>query len=47
MTQKVELANGQSYEGIGLAPDVEMKNTQEEINAGVDRVLQYAIEELK
>jgi len=24
-----------------------MKNTQEEINAGVDRVLQYAIEELK
>ena len=47
VTQKVELANGQSYEGIGLAPDVEMKNTQEEINAGVDRVLQFAIEELK
>ncbi|MBK8831507.1 MAG: hypothetical protein IPN60_11755 [Saprospiraceae bacterium] len=47
VTQKVELSNGQSYEGIGLAPDVEMKNTQEEINAGVDRVLQFAIEELK
>ena len=47
VTQKVELSNGQSYEGIGLAPDVEMKNTQEEINAGLDKVLQFAIEELK
>ena len=47
VTQKVEYADGQSYEGIGLAPDVEVKNTQEEINAGIDRVLQYAIDQLK
>ena len=47
VTQKVELADGKSYEGIGIAPDVEVKNTIDEINAGVDGVLQYAIEELK
>jgi carboxyl-terminal processing protease len=41
------LANGQSYEGIGLAPEVAIKNTVEEINVGIDRVLQYAVDELK
>ncbi len=47
VTQKVELSDGLSYEGIGISPDVEMKNTPEEINVGVDRVLEYAIEDLK
>ena len=47
VTQKVELPDGKSYEGIGLAPDVYLKNTLQEINAGVDRQLEYAVGELK
>ncbi|MDZ4747607.1 MAG: hypothetical protein SH808_03920 [Saprospiraceae bacterium] len=47
VTQKVELADGLSYEGIGLTTDVEIENTMEEINAGVCKVLQYAIDQLK
>jgi carboxyl-terminal processing protease len=45
--QKVEMFDGQSYEGIGLAPDVNLKNLTSEINQGIDKTLQYAIDELK
>ncbi|WP_026969504.1 S41 family peptidase [Algoriphagus terrigena] len=44
--QKVELFDGQTYEGIGLAPDSYSKNTLPEINAGIDMTLQRAIEAL-
>lgn len=46
-TQKVQFEDGQSYEGIGIAPDVFLKNTTEEINAGNDKVLTYAVDQLK
>jgi carboxyl-terminal processing protease len=45
--QKVELFDGLSYEGKGLAPDVYIKNLTSEINQGIDKTLQYAIDELK
>lgn len=45
--QKVELFDGLSYEGIGLAPDVHIKNSTSEITQGIDKTLQFAIEELK
>ena len=44
--QKVELFDGNSYEGIGLAPDIQVKNRVEELSAGVDRVLETAIQTL-
>lgn len=47
VTQKTRLDDGLSYEGIGIAPDIFLKNTSDQINAGVDGVLQYAIAELK
>ncbi len=47
VTQKVELADGKSYEGIGIAPDVYLKNVIDDVNAGVDKVLEYAVDELK
>ena len=45
--QKVELFDGKSYEGIGLAPDIYSKNTILQINNGIDTTLQKAIDELK
>lgn len=45
--QKVEMFDGKSYEGIGIAPDVYLKNLTSEINQGIDKTLQYAIDELK
>ena len=45
--QKVELFDGNSYEGIGLAPDIYVKNQNEEVSAGIDRTLQMAIDRLK
>ncbi len=47
VTQKVELFDGKSYEGIGLAPDIYCKNLLSEITAGIDKTLQKAIDELK
>ena len=44
--QKVELFDGNSYEGTGLAPDVYSKNAMEEINSGIDKTLEKAIDEL-
>ncbi len=45
--QKVEVADGESYEGIGIAPDVLVKNTIDEISNGVDQVLENAVELVK
>ena len=45
--QIVEMSDGKSYEGIGLAPDIHIKNLTSEINQGIDKTLQYAIDELK
>jgi carboxyl-terminal processing protease len=46
-TQKVHLEDSLSYEGIGLIPDVRLVNTIDEVNAGTDRVLGYAVDQLK
>jgi carboxyl-terminal processing protease len=45
--QKVEMFDGKSYEGIGLAPDVWVKNEVQEMEQGIDRTLQMAIDRLK
>ncbi len=41
--QKVLMPDGNSYEGIGLSPDVYSKNTVQEIEAGLDKTLEVAI----
>lgn len=41
--QKVELPDGRSLEGIGLPPDIYMRNEHDEIIAGRDRILEAAI----
>ncbi len=45
--QKVEMFDGISYEGIGLAPDVYIQNTSADISAGSDKVLELAIDKLR
>lgn len=45
--QKVEMYDGKTYEGIGLAPDLYIKNQIFDINQGIDKTLEYAIEQLK
>ncbi len=47
VTQKVELFDGHSYEGKGLAPDIYKKNLPSEMELGIDKTLQFAIDELK
>jgi carboxyl-terminal processing protease len=47
VTQKVELADGQSYEGIGIAPDVLLRNELHEVLQGKDRVLERGVEEVR
>jgi C-terminal processing protease CtpA/Prc len=37
-------ADGQSYEGIGVQPDIHLVNTKEEILAGKDKELEKAME---
>lgn len=44
--QKVELFDGKSYEGIGLAPDIYVKNKLSDILAGKDETLETAIFQL-
>lgn len=41
--QKVELPDGNSYEGKGLAPDVVIINTRSQLDAGTDAVMEAAI----
>lgn len=45
--QKVEMFDGNTYEGIGLAPDFYIKNQLTEIYQGTDKTLEYAIDQLK
>lgn len=45
--QKVELYDGKSYEGIGLAPDVYFKNKLEDVILGKDETLEMAVGRLK
>lgn len=45
--QKVEMYDGKSYEGIGLAPDIYVKNTQAEVEKRIDNVLKTAIDRLR
>jgi len=42
-TQEVKLPDGISYEGIGLAPHIYIKNDLIELQSGIDRVLEEAI----
>ncbi|WP_224995384.1 S41 family peptidase [Cesiribacter sp. SM1] len=39
----VRAADGKNYESIGLAPDVWVKNTREELEAGQDKTLEQAL----
>lgn len=41
--QKVMMPDGNSYEGIGLAPDIYIKNSRQEMEAGVDKTLEEAV----
>ena len=41
--QHVKLPDGNSYEGIGLAPDIYKQNTIDEMHAGIDELLEEAI----
>jgi C-terminal processing protease CtpA/Prc len=45
--QKVEFSDGKSYEGIGLPPDIYVKNRLSEISAGIDKTLLTAIDHFK
>ena len=40
------LADGTSPENIGIAPDILINNTMRDVNAGRDRVVEYAIQYL-
>lgn len=42
--QKVLMVDGKSYEGIGIAPDVYVKNDISALNAGIDQTLEKAME---
>lgn len=45
--QKVKLSDNKSYEGVGLAPDIYIKNKQSGINMGIDDTLERAVEILR
>ncbi len=40
-------SNGKSLEGVGIAPDVVIRNSPEEIKQGKDRALEYAVHYLE
>ena len=46
VTQKIESFDGKFYEGVGIPPDVYIKNTMDEMNQGIDKTLETAIERL-
>ena len=46
-TQKVKLFDNQSYEGIGIVPDIRVINSLSELSNGKDAVLEKALEVLK
>ena len=43
--QKVESHDGQYFEGVGIPPDIYVKNTMTEINAGQDLTLEKALDQ--
>ena len=43
-TQQVRFINGEIYEGPGIPPDILVKNTYDEIDMGVDMMLEKALE---
>lgn len=43
--QKVESHDGKYFEGVGIPPDIYIKNTMTEINAGQDRTLDKALDQ--
>lgn len=45
-SQEIEFMDGKSYEGIGLIPDMLIKNTMEEMEQGIDKTLEAAIDYL-
>lgn len=46
-TQKTKFADGKSYEGIGIAPDILLQNDRALMQKGTDSILERAIQELK
>jgi C-terminal processing protease CtpA/Prc len=40
-------ADGESYEGIGIKPEIELVNSKEDILSSTDKVLEKAIEILQ
>ncbi|HEY0740310.1 MAG TPA: S41 family peptidase [Chryseosolibacter sp.] len=42
-TQKTRFMDGKSYEGIGVIPEVPLRNSRANMAAGTDDVLQYAV----
>jgi len=46
-TQRVTYADGNSYEGIGMIPDIVVKNFRSHLDQEVDDVLNAAINELQ
>jgi len=42
-----ERYDGQVFEWNGIPPDILVTNTEEEINAGIDRQLEFAIQSVK
>lgn len=45
--QKVQMPDGKSYEGIGIAPNIYIKNQIAEIRQGKDKTLEFAVDLLK
>ena len=43
VTQKIEFMDGQLYEGIGLSPNIYVKNTHSEMENGQDKTLEEAL----
>lgn len=41
--QKVEMFDGHSYEGLGIAPDIVFKNDLEDMLSGKDEMLEAAV----
>lgn len=46
VTQKIEGFDGNYYEGIGIPPEIYVKNTLSEVQSGIDKTLEAALNEL-
>ena len=44
-TQRIVFADGNSYEGIGMIPDIPLKNSRSHLDQGIDDVLNIAIDQ--